>query len=289
MTIPIRSTSGLSVAAVALLASVVACSQGPGSSPIAPSVTGGSTAVQNPIPGPNVGLADPERFEVCKIYSNGSGPTVTFNVSVDAGNNGSVDTSFSIALGHGQCQDVWGHGGSTYDSVTVTEVGPANHTTSFVRQTFVAPNRTTDAPVSGLSASGLVRGNTGTTVTFTNTPNEPPPPGGGQGCTPGYWKQSHHFDSWPAAYLPTDPFSSVFANAFPGMTLVEVAAQGGGGIKALGRHTVAALLNAASNGVSFGLTVADVINGFNAAYASGNYETFKDQLAGLNEAGCPLN
>ena len=40
-----------------------------------------------------------------------------------------------------------------------------------------------------------------------------------------------------------------FDDAFPGMTLLEVLSQGGGGLNALGRHTVAALLNAAS-GVS---------------------------------------
>ncbi|MDH3224417.1 MAG: hypothetical protein OEO23_11935, partial [Gemmatimonadota bacterium] len=73
----------------------------------------------------------------------------------------------------------------------------------------------------------------------------PPPPGGGEGCTPGYWKQPHHFDSW-TGYDPEDLFSSAFEDAFPGMTLLEVLKQGGGGLKALGRHTVAALLNAAS-------------------------------------------
>jgi hypothetical protein len=73
------------------------------------------------------------------------------------------------------------------------------------------------------------------------------------------------------------------------MTLLQVLEQGGGGLKALGRHTVAALLNAASSGVSYDLTVAEVINAFNAAFASGGYETQKDEFAGFNEQGCPLN
>jgi hypothetical protein len=81
----------------------------------------------------------------------------------------------------------------------------------------------------------------------------------------------------------------VFADAFPGMTLQQVAAQGGGGLKALGRHTVAALLNAASSGVDYDYSVADVIADFNAAFASGDYETQKNLFAVANEQGCPLN
>lgn len=111
---------------------------------------------------------------------------------------------------------------------------------------------------------------------------------GGEGCTPGYWKQPHHYDSW-TTYLPTQLFGSVFANAFPGMTLAKVAAQGGGGLKALGRHTVAALLNAASPDVDYPLTTAQVISKFNAAFSSGLYEATKNEFAGLNERNCYLN
>lgn len=115
---------------------------------------------------------------------------------------------------------------------------------------------------------------------------------GGEGCTPGYWKQRHHFDSWPAAYAPTTLFGSVFANAFPGKTMVQVLSLKGGGLNALGRHSVAALLNAASSGVDYDLEVADVIAAFNAAYASGDRETItnqKDVFDMLNNQGCPLN
>ena len=64
--------------------------------------------------------------------------------------------------------------------------------------------------------------------------------GGGQGCSPGYWKQSHHFDSWQV-YAPTDSFETVFGvDAFPGdPTLVDVLSQGGGQVNALGRQAVA--------------------------------------------------
>ena len=113
------------------------------------------------------------------------------------------------------------------------------------------------------------------------------PTGGGEGCTPGYWKQSQHFGNW-TGYTPGQLFSSVFSDAFPGMTLLQVLGQGGGGLKALGRHTVAALLNAASGGVDSGYTTAEVIAAFNAAYASGSYDALHAEFAAANEQGCPL-
>ena len=86
------------------------------------------------------------------------------------------------------------------------------------------------------------------------------------GCTPGYWRQPHHADSWPAPYTPTTPFSDVFEDAFPGMTLDQVLGEGGGDLDALGRHTVAALLNATSPDVDFELTTQEVIDAFNAVF-----------------------
>jgi cysteine-rich repeat protein len=112
---------------------------------------------------------------------------------------------------------------------------------------------------------------------------------GGDGCTPGYWRQEHHFDSYPAAYPPETLFSSVFADAFPGETLADVTRAKGGGLNALGRHAVAALLNAASGDVSYDRTPQQVIASFNAAFASGNYEYLKNMFESFNEQSCPLN
>jgi hypothetical protein len=115
--------------------------------------------------------------------------------------------------------------------------------------------------------------------------------GGGQGCTPGYWKQEHHFADWTAPYETDDLFSDHFDDAFPGSTLVEVADGNGGGLIALGRHTVAAVLNAANPEVSYDFTPQEVIDAFNAVYpgSKGDYETLKNQLEDFNEQGCPLN
>lgn len=114
---------------------------------------------------------------------------------------------------------------------------------------------------------------------------------GGQGCTPGYWRQDHHFADWTSPYAPDDLFSDYFEDAFPGLTLLDVVSQGGGDLKALGRHTVAALLNAANGEVSYDMTSQDVIDAFNAVYpgSKGDYQTLKDELEAFNEQGCPLN
>jgi cysteine-rich repeat protein len=114
--------------------------------------------------------------------------------------------------------------------------------------------------------------------------------GGGEGCTPGYWKQPQHFDSW-TGYSPTDSFNDVFGvEASGNPTLLQALRTGGGGANALGRHAVAAILNSsAASGVAYLYSTADVINLVQEAYATGEYEDAKDLLAGENEQGCPLN
>jgi hypothetical protein len=115
------------------------------------------------------------------------------------------------------------------------------------------------------------------------------PPTGGQGCTPGYWKQAHHFDSW-TGYAPTDSYAAVFG-VTPSFnkTLLGALQQGGGGEKALGRHAVAALLSAANDDVSYAFSVDEVIAIVRTAYATRDFERAHKELAAENELGCPLN
>jgi len=80
-----------------------------------------------------------------------------------------------------------------------------------------------------------------------------------------------------------------FANAFPDMTLLQVLETGGGGLDALGRHAVAALLSSAPGAPNYPLTSAQVVSAFNAAYASGDYEDQKNIFDRYNNLGCPLN
>lgn len=123
------------------------------------------------------------------------------------------------------------------------------------------------------------------------TASGPPVSNGDEGCTPGYWK--NHFAAWqPTGFSPSDDFDTVFGvNAFhPNRTLEQALNQGGGGIRALGRHAVAALLNASHPDVDYGMSAAQVIQTVQDAVAQGGgaIEAAKDALEALNEMGCPL-
>ena len=108
---------------------------------------------------------------------------------------------------------------------------------------------------------------------------EPEPPCGG--CTPGYWKQEHHFDSWELTGLdPTDTLSDAFECELPNKTLLEALKARGGHEKAFMRQAVAALLNAAHPDMTYG-TIAGV-----QGIACNNWgeEWVKDFFEGWNES-----
>lgn len=114
-----------------------------------------------------------------------------------------------------------------------------------------------------------------------------------QGCTPGYWKQDHHFDSWPLLFQPEDLFEDVFVRDVPGdPTLAEALRLKGGQLNALMRHAAAALLNAASpdiNAEAAFATPGDVVEAFQAAFDTEVYNPTKDAMDAANNNGCPLN
>lgn len=110
-----------------------------------------------------------------------------------------------------------------------------------------------------------------------------------QGCTPGYWKQSHHFDDW-VAYAPGDDFESIFmVDATRSGSLLRALKRGGGSEIALGRHAVAALLNSVNSNVAYAFTAAEVIDLVQIAYTDGSFNEVKNLLESENERGCPLN
>lgn len=119
-----------------------------------------------------------------------------------------------------------------------------------------------------------------------------PDNGGFQGCTPGYWRQPQHLDSW-VNYSPEGLFEEVFLVSLPrrvdGYTLLEAAWARGGQERALLRHATAALLNANNPAVYYAYSEADVFAMVRSAFATGDYETWKNVFADANEAGCPLN
>ncbi|NIM52049.1 MAG: hypothetical protein GTN62_01220 [Gemmatimonadales bacterium] len=141
-----------------------------------------------------------------------------------------------------------------------------------------------------------------------------------EGCTPGYWKQDQHFDSWvPTGFSPDDqlvglfseagnePYASHLADQDSGdpdvlignATLLQALRFGGGETVAdkaeiLLRAAVASVLNAAHPDVAFGYSVTQIVDLVNAALASQDPNQIIDlatELDGANNAvnGCPLN
>lgn len=90
-----------------------------------------------------------------------------------------------------------------------------------------------------------------------------------EGCTPGYWKQDQHFDSWPAPYTPDSNLRDVFVTSpvelVPDDTFLEALNYGGGsGIagatRILLRAAVASLLNSAAPDVDFAVSTGHVVD-----------------------------
>lgn len=105
--------------------------------------------------------------------------------------------------------------------------------------------------------------------------------GGGEGCTPGYWK--NHLEDWAATgFAPGDDFDATFGvDLFnPNITLEQAVNLGGGGVNRLARHGTAALLSAAHGDVDYPYSVAEVIAFVQAGDA--------DALEAANELGCDI-
>lgn len=127
-----------------------------------------------------------------------------------------------------------------------------------------------------------------------------------EGCTPGYWKQSQHFGNWPTALelcgndtIPAQDclFADVFgvSPTISGLTLLEALDNGGGGEYALGRHAVAALLNAYwgafDSSFDYCWNPGEVKAAVQDAYADGTKQAFnllKGSFEYDNEKYCPL-
>lgn len=119
---------------------------------------------------------------------------------------------------------------------------------------------------------------------------------GFEGCTPGFWK--NHPEVW-YDYSPSDSFGSVFGvvieidlggqNSVTDPTLMQALEATGGGVNALARHAVAALLNADHPEISYPWSEGQVIGEVVAAILSGDedeIEDLKDTLDDWNNLGC---
>jgi hypothetical protein len=172
-------------------------------------------------------------------------------------------------------------------SLTFTSVVLATETTTGTGST---PTTTESTPTT-----------TETTPTTTETtPTTTTQPPGGEGCTPGYWK--NHLGSWgPTGYSPSQRLDTVFSAGGLGSlgsdTLLQALNYGGGSSltaakQILLRAAVASLLNAAHPDVDFGASPATVIAAVNAALSSADRTTILNLASDLdarNNAGCPLS
>jgi hypothetical protein len=156
---------------------------------------------------------------------------------------------------------------------------------------FIAAGAMAGVGFAGGTTSTDTTSTTSTTTTTTTTTTT-----GGEGCTPGYWKQPQHFDSWPVPTTTTLADAGFTNTGLPaGTTLLEALSfQGGPTVQdaknILLRQAAAAYLNSLS--IAYAFTTAEVVDMVNDALATGDRDTIldvKDVLDAANNGGCPLN
>jgi hypothetical protein len=278
-----RGTLAVMIALASIVSSQCSKASTSPTSPGAVAAGAGSTSV---LGGPSSSTPTLTEIRVCRSAASNVGGNVV--IEIVSSNSGVGSVSSPIAVLPNEC------------FTAAIDTGLAG-VGSFIRITDQAP---------GLVSSSLMRNDAGSqtgpyafpnastlflnsfhghTVTFENqiVVNT-----GDQGCTPGYWKQPQHLDSW-VGYSTGADFDATFGVNFfsPDLTLLQALWQGGGGAAALGRHAVAALLNTANAGVAYPYTTAqvlDIVQG-DGAYLGLNLTQRKILLEAANELGCPLN
>lgn len=136
----------------------------------------------------------------------------------------------------------------------------------------------------------------------------PEPSGGDEGCTPGFWKNNgdkHGASAWDC-FSPDTLFSVVFSLKEPlkirgkgqrtitDPALLQALGANGGGVNAMVRHGVAAMLNACSDCVDYAIgdplqvifMIEDTLNEVPGALT---VDELHSMFAENNEAGCPVN
>jgi uncharacterized repeat protein (TIGR01451 family) len=180
------------------------------------------------------------------------------------------------------------------DSVTLAP--GENVTIQYVSSNLTAGNYTNTVNVTGQHQLGTVEDSDVATCEVEAA--------GFEGCTPGFWKENAenwNAVAWPDAYEPSDEFFDVFGvhitvkvgkQSITDPTLLEALNAQGGGINALARHAVAALLNSAQDFVEYPMTTAEVIDAVQDAVNSGDknlIESTKSEFAENNELGCGVD
>jgi hypothetical protein len=133
--------------------------------------------------------------------------------------------------------------------------------------------------------------------------------GGEEGCTPGFWKNNgdkHGASAWCGRFSPDTPFSAVFSlndplvikgngrSTITNPTLLQALGANGGGVNAMIRHGVAAMLNACSDCVDYAIhdssqVIAAIEDTLNEAPGALTVDELHETFAEYNEAGCPVD
>lgn len=237
----------------------------------------GDAIVTSPDAGPQFSTHGYAVVTLCKVNDDAPGTQVTFDVEVSG--PGTYVTpvtvtavTFAALNVDTDCRQVWWAGGTSDPSyVTVTERVPAG-TTLYRIAAFGDVQAMTDN-----SVTVRVDAYNGAMLAFKNMGT----PTGGEGCTPGYWR--NHLEDWAAAGIDTgDDFDTTFGVDYfdPDITMEEAVNLGGGGVRKLARHGSAALLSASHPDVAYPYSAAEVI----AMVQAGDV----DALAEANELGCDI-
>jgi hypothetical protein len=126
-------------------------------------------------------------------------------------------------------------------------------------------------------------------------PEDPEEPVGGEGCELGFWRNRADTIRFPGAwprtgYAPGDNLDAAFDVATDtGLSLLAGLDARGGGLNALVRQAVAALLNAAHPGVGYDLSREEVKAMFRDALEDENYRHLQNIFEDLNKRGCPID
>jgi hypothetical protein len=234
---------------------------------------------------------DPLPLSLCKSWVDvvNPAPAGAFTFSVLASDGGSTTVDVRV----GECVNLGPYAPGT--EVTITEILASG----FELRAIWRLSRT-EVDGDGFAVTEIITapGTPSTTfpvdayqrIFFKNAGIEtppPPPPSDFAGCTPGFWRQAQHFQYW-TGYGPGDSFATVFGVTRTGTLLQNVRATGGGA-NALARHAVAALLNAASAEVEYTYSVAQIIAAVQGAFATGNFESVKNDFEAANELGCTVD
>jgi hypothetical protein len=233
----------------------------------------------------NVDEEQAGQIQVCKHVDTGNGVAFDFTAETEDGFPGDLKEA-EFTLEDGDCITIWissaaiGSPSDPLRNVTITELVPAGWEVEKI--VVNAPLLSADPEeFSGVEVVVPVNHHHGAVVTFYNI--LAPVVIGGEGCTPGYWRNTRL--EWPIA--KTTLYSDVFGVG-PASTLETTVIARGGGESALLRHSTAAYLNALSGGVDYPLTAAEVVEIVQEAYAADDFEAAKDELEEHNELGCPL-